>query len=217
MFDLASIGLPPEGVLVDIGASTGEFFREAAAVMRPTRSLCVEMLGDLAGTLQKNPLFHNAHDGRCVVHCACGAFTDTVDTWRTMFHQSSSLLPCIVSVGKRLGHDMTLVPEDEQETVFVITLDSLCRKFGIDHIDLLKIDVQGYESRVLRGAKNILRHTDRVIIEILLSPHYEGQSDPEEIRSLLNDAGLRFRRELHRDCFPDTGEVLEVDELWERA
>jgi len=216
MFNLASIGLPPTGILADIGTSRGEFFREAAAVMTPTRSLCVEMLGDLVKALKANPVFYCPEHGRYVAHYACGEKQGVAKTQRTVFDPSSSLLRCHEHVGLRLGHDMSLAPAEKQESVKVETLDNLCAKYVIYHIGLLKIDVQGYESRVLLGAKRILPHVDRVIIEILQAPHYEGQSDPHEIRRLLNDAGLYFAHELHKDTFPDNGELLEIDALFQR-
>lgn len=36
------------------------------------------------------------------------------------------------------------------------TLDEYCYREGVDHIDLLKIDVEGFEMKVLQGAKRML-------------------------------------------------------------
>jgi len=218
MFDLSSLHLPATGgVLVDVGANLGAFYRCARRYMTPSRSLCIEMLGDLCVALQQDPFYFCPNQGRFVVHCALGDRPGKAITKRVVHHPSSSLLPCNLEVGRRLGMNMEPVPDGGQEPVKVETLDRVCLQFGIPRIDLLKIDVQGYEARVLRGGAGVLRFTDRVIIEIILADHYQGQSDPQEIRSLLGAAGLHFVSELNRDRFPDNGETLEVDELWMRA
>jgi FkbM family methyltransferase len=43
------------------------------------------------------------------------------------------------------------------ETVLLSTIDQICRENGIEHIDLLKIDTEGYELDVLRGASEMLK------------------------------------------------------------
>jgi hypothetical protein len=53
---------------VDLGDSTGKFFIDAASYMNPEKSLCVEMLGDLAQNLFINPIFHNPAQKRYVRH-----------------------------------------------------------------------------------------------------------------------------------------------------
>jgi hypothetical protein len=40
--------------------------------------------------------------------------------------------------------------------VDVVNLDDYCAQRGVDHIDLLKIDVEGFELNVLRGASRLL-------------------------------------------------------------
>ena len=45
---------------------------------------------------------------------------------------------------------------DEGEVIQAVTLDEFCEGEGIDHIDILKIDVQGNEENVLRGAVRML-------------------------------------------------------------
>ena len=47
------------------------------------------------------------------------------------------------------------------------TLDNYCEKNKIDNIDILKIDTEGSELEVLEGAKNILKRTNIVLIEVL--------------------------------------------------
>lgn len=53
----------------------------------------------------------------------------------------------------------------ESATVPMRRLDALLRETGITHVDLLKIDVEGAEELVLRGAGEALSRIDRVVLE----------------------------------------------------
>ena len=45
------------------------------------------------------------------------------------------------------------------------TLDELLEAEGIDHVDLMKIDVEGFEAECLAGARRSLARVDRLILE----------------------------------------------------
>lgn len=52
-----------------------------------------------------------------------------------------------------------------RQDVNIITLDSYCEAKGIDNIDFIKIDVEGHELEVLKGATKILLATEFVQFE----------------------------------------------------
>lgn len=74
------------------------------------------------------------------------------------------------------------------------TLDTYTEKEGIDHIDFLKIDVEGMETRVIRGARRLFKEKriGNVLIEICAENlHHAGTSTEElfgEIDSLSYEA-----------------------------
>jgi len=53
--------------------------------------------------------------------------------------------------------------------VNINTLDSYCEKNSIDHIDILKIDTEGYESKVLEGAKRMLQSNKIDVLQLELN------------------------------------------------
>lgn len=188
MFSLDSIAVPENGVIVDLGCFEGEFARAAVRKYNPKRLLCVEMLPNRAQALQQDPELHNP-PARQIAQCAVGNVDALVAFYRVpKWEASSSLLRINPEASNWYGRE--LKQNFYPETVVMYTLDYLCYRHDIDHIDLLKIDVQGSEGRVLNGAKSILRRTRTVIIEILFCQHYFGQSSQEEIEALLVDAGF---------------------------
>jgi hypothetical protein len=72
------------------------------------------------------------------------------------------------------------------------TLDDYCSREGIESIELLKIDVEGFEFDVLSGAHRMLAHTEALIVEVSLIRKAHGQSEP-----LLRMFELLIQTEFH--------------------
>jgi FkbM family methyltransferase len=70
-----------------------------------------------------------------------------------------------LSTTGHLSSETTGAPTDTK--VVVTTLDSVVRQQGFNRLDLVKIDVEGAESRVLAGAKDTLKqHRPSLIVEL---------------------------------------------------
>ena len=80
------------------------------------------------------------------------------------------------------------------ESVQVNTLDRFCSEQGIEKIDLLKIDTQGFELQVLHGGISLFRdqRIGAVLLELNFSSLYEGQSDPLKILDFLRTHNMRL-------------------------
>lgn len=72
--------------------------------------------------------------------------------------------------------------DDRWVMVQVRTLESLCREFHMKNVDLVKIDVEGAESEVVKGAKNI--SIKRYVIEV---SHFAEEA--QELEDLLSSRG----------------------------
>jgi FkbM family methyltransferase len=89
--------------------------------------------------------------------------------------------------------------EQIETTVAAIRLDAYCKHHAISAIDLLCIDVQGAELRVLQGLGNLIHTVRYVIVEIEVRPIYDNQALYPEIHGHLASCGFRQAAEVYRD------------------
>jgi FkbM family methyltransferase len=76
----------------------------------------------------------------------------------------------------------------------VTTLDLYAARANLGPIDLLKIDTQGFDLRVRRGAAGLLQkgQITHVLIELNFLELYQGQANPAEIIAFLGQHGLHL-------------------------
>ncbi len=99
----------------------------------------------------------------------------------------SSLRPALDSLRNTLPKAETIA----RETVRVRRLDDLWPQIDADpKTTLLKIDAQGSEAEILRGASRTVQRLAAVLIELSLQPLYDGEADYLEICSMLHAAGF---------------------------
>lgn len=76
--------------------------------------------------------------------------------------------------------------------VEVDTVDSVLTAAGVSHVDLIKIDVQGYEASVLAGMKNTVGNSRELVLLTEFWPDglRRAGSDPADYLSNLQQSGL---------------------------
>lgn len=102
----------------------------------------------------------------------------------------------------------------EQERVPVVTLDQYCAENNVESVYLIKVDVQGFEIEVLKGAGRILGTTDYVFVEAGIERLYEGAPSFAEVHSEMEKRGfhLMTMRAWHRG----NHRLVETDMLFRR-
>ena len=101
-----------------------------------------------------------------------------------------------------------------QRRVPVTTLDLFCSEHGVAGVYLLKIDVQGYELEVLKGATGILPHVGHVFVESGVQRLYEGAPSFAEICLFMESQGFHL---MHLRAWHRGNRVLvETDLLFRR-
>jgi hypothetical protein len=78
--------------------------------------------------------------------------------------------------------------------VQVSTLDRYCERHGIDYIDYMKVDTQGYDLKVLRGGRGILKEKQirTLSVELTFTPMYKDQPTYIEILSFPEEHGYQL-------------------------
>lgn len=163
-------------VIFDIGAAKGTWTEEV-------RSFFPEALYVLVDPLPENLEPLGAVAVRCrnalVVAAAVGARSETRE-FRIHGDQSSFL--------------NSLAFPGESITVPVRTCDGILDDVWPPHRNapkvLLKIDVQGFEMEVLRGADRTLECTDALLVEVSIQRIYEGNPRAHEVIAYLGARGF---------------------------
>ncbi len=93
----------------------------------------------------------------------------------------------------------------QSRKVVAIKLDDFCSEKNIDRIDLIKIDVEGFELKVLKGAEEILRKfRPKMFIEIDEVHLKRAGASAKEVVKMLLDLNYKISR-------ADTQETIGMD------
>lgn len=148
--------LSASDVVFDVGANIGEWSKLALDVNNKIELHCFEPSKYSFRKLLNNNFPSNVH---------CNNFgLGSKKELRTLyiFDNGSGLN----SLYQRHGlENIGLAPQQKEEQVPIDTLDSYCNEKKIDNIDFLKIDVEGHELEVFKGARNMLQKEKVKIIQ----------------------------------------------------
>ena len=99
------------------------------------------------------------------------------------------------------------------ESIQISTIDCQLSNLGVSPEDImLKLDVQGFEGLVLRGAVNSLSKIPLCFLEVSLRPLYEGEMTLLPILSLLQESGHEVV-EVFRGIKGKNGQLMQLDIL----
>jgi FkbM family methyltransferase len=145
--------LRPGQVVVDVGANIGYFTSlMARRVGMHGRVLAIEPdPGNLA--LLRANVARNRHHNVEVCPCAVGAIAGTATLYQSRWNKGNHRL----APDTREGHRRTI-------TVPIETLDRLVAQHGVSRIDVVKMDVEGYEPGVFAGMQSTLARDRPVIL-----------------------------------------------------
>lgn len=197
----------PFGVVFDVGGNVGEF-AEAALGRWPKAS--VYSFEPLPPASVRNR--ERAAGRWSVYEVAIGEAPDRGTLYYCLNQHSASTMQ--EPGAARLAH-FGLADEFRPLEVEVLPLDSFLPL--VRGRLLVKVDVEGSELQVLRGARETLLRAEMVVCEVQNDPEiFIGSASAWEVDLLLREAGLHFAGLAGALLSPASGGVLQFDGVWVR-
>lgn len=179
LFELHEVGL-----VLDVGACSGLYGLELRRLGFQGKMISFEPLRESFAQLQRHA---NADPKWQCLNLALGSNPGEAILHVSGKSASSSLLPM-------QARHIELVPQSRtiaEEKVQLDTLDHLFPQFADASRNVfLKLDTQGYEWEVLKGATQTLQRICGVQIELSFVPLYDGESNYLFVLKRLEDAGF---------------------------
>lgn len=175
-------------VIFDVGASVGPIVRKYKELFPQSHIHAFEPLPDFFEQLIEytKPLSADVSYNNYGLYSSIG----NVTFYNTESEVSSSILPPNNSGTWVDNH----IVESKKLTIKTNTLDNYCAENNLDHIDILKMDIQGSELEVLKGAENLLmkKKIELIYCEIWFIQSYKNQPMFGEIAAYLEKFGYRI-------------------------
>lgn len=197
--------------VLDIGANSGFFASQLRDdIAYANRILSFEPLSSAFSLLKTNASEDTAWE---VFNFAFGDTEEKREINIAANSYSSSLLE-ILPAHLESAPDSKYVG---REMIVVRTLDSvfddLCKTSKNIY---MKIDAQGFESKILKGAEKSLMRIDTVQMEMSLVPLYDGEMLFTDLCSLMSNSGYTLVAIENGFTDPASGQLLQLDGIFHR-
>lgn len=101
--------------------------------------------------------------------------------------------------------------ECEQVKVHMETLDSYVLNHHISHIDLIKLDVDGFEGKVIRGALDTLKRFQPILIMEVAPAWTEMRGDNmKDVLQGIEQLGYKFYKEIDFEPIENLSELIDA-------
>lgn len=196
--------------VLDVGAWEGDSVKQFTGLFPDAAIYSFEPIPD---TYRKLKELEKTVPRLKTFNCALGDKEGVMQINRSEFSPSSSLL----KMEQSHKEAFPFTAGESSEEVQIKTLDSFQSELNLQKNVLLKIDVQGFEEHVLKGATSVLKEVKIIIIELSFVELYAGQPMFHTIYTLLRDAGFVYSGSWHQLLRPQDGRILQQNGVFLRA
>jgi FkbM family methyltransferase len=196
--------------ILDIGANAGQFAQQILRIFPEATIYSFEPLKDcyeqLVKTLGGSPRVR-------AFNVALGERKEQREILRNEFSPSSSFL----AMAETHKAAFPFTQRSSPETVEVVRLDDFVSDLEVRKPLLIKMDVQGFEDKVISGGADTIRRADVVIVEVSMIGLYDGQPLFAEIHGMMTNLGFKYRGNWDQLMSPLDGHILQADAIFMKA
>lgn len=199
----------PIRTIIDIGANTGQFSQTIVKDFPGANVYCFEPVPEAFSELEN---WARKQEKVSVFNLAIGEKAGMIDMYHHKQHSPSSSILLSTEVSEKLypfTRDRNVIP------VQMTTLDDVVKKMN-GHLDddiLIKLDVQGFENRVIKGGDKTFRKAKACILEVSLDQLYQGQANFKELLLLMDECGFNYAGNLDQ-TFAEDGHCVFLDAVF---
>jgi FkbM family methyltransferase len=200
--------LAPGMTFIDIGANFGTYtLIGAEAVGEAGRVIAIDPAPNTAALLFENVLMNGYAARAEVLRCAVGAQEGTATLYQFATHQGGTTLQPHIADAARAIYNEPITPVE----VACRTLDAIVAERALARIDLIKIDVEGFEQQALSGARAALAKFRPTLILEWHNDFFKGRKDEAHALHVLLTDDLGYS--LHRIEAGGTTRPITRDQL----
>lgn len=182
------------GTFIDVGSYTGEDSRVINYIFPKARIIAFEPDINNFNYIKEKVKINNFEVHNIALSNKKGQTT-------FYSHPLSALSSLLRLNTKEILAESYVYQKTKNYNVKTDTLDNIFVNKTLKNKVLLKIDTQGAEDLILRGAIKFLNHVDLIHIETCIAHIYRDQSDFKKIYSLLIKSGFTFAGEAKESEF----------------
>lgn len=187
--------------IIDVGANEGQFAFMARYSWPKVRIDCFEPDPSAFGALLKN------HSSDQQIQCYNFAVGSESSEMLLNLSETSAQNSLLCEYGKNIK-DKIVVPIKKLDDVYFDT------NLGVT---LLKVDVQGYELEVLKGAISVLGQINFILIELSLGNLFEHGAEIDIVWQFLKNNGFVYHSIIDQYRDPISQRILQIDVFFEKA
>ncbi len=192
--------------IIDIGANEGQFAAKMRQFFPEATIHSFEPIPAVFDILKQN--FNG--DSRFKPYCyGLGDKNETVEFFANEYSPSSSLL----KMTEHLEH-FDKAQKAKPINIQITTLNEILKDQKLEGPVLVKIDVQGFEDKVIAGGKDILAKADMVICEVSFFKLYENQQLFDNIYQTMKSLGFAYQGNYEQLLSPKNKQILQADAIF---